>query len=70
MKTTFLPKKYSVWLLKRKWLWFKTMIPIATFDCMDIDKTITYHIGYFQSRQEATTEAIKKAVELINESNG
>lgn len=24
----------------------------------------------FESRQEATTEAIKKAVELINESNG
>jgi hypothetical protein len=46
IKTTLFPKKVSMWLLKRKWLWFSTKVPFTTWDSMDIDKTITYHKGY------------------------
>ena len=46
IKTTHFPKKISIWLLKRKWLWISTKVPFTTFDCMDIDRTVTYHKGY------------------------
>jgi hypothetical protein len=46
IKTTLFPKKVSMWLLKRKWLWILTKIPFTTFDCMDIDRKVTYHKGY------------------------
>jgi hypothetical protein len=46
LKTTHFPKKISIWLLKRKWLWIATKVPFTTWDSMDIDKKVTYYKGY------------------------
>jgi|688.fasta_scaffold27763_17 hypothetical protein len=46
LKTSDFPKKISLWLLNRNWLWFSTKVPFKTWDSMDIDKTIEYYKGY------------------------
>jgi hypothetical protein len=46
LKTTHFQKKISLWLLRRKWLWFSTKVPFVTWNSMDIDKTTEYYKGY------------------------
>ena len=46
ISTELFPKKLSTWLLKRKWLWISTKVPLEAWCSMDIDKTVTYYKGY------------------------